>query len=42
VLLIVPGLNVIGLAIGATAATLRVIDQDRAGKGATALGAAKP
>jgi CysZ protein len=29
VLLIVPGLNVIGLSIGATAATLRVIDQDR-------------
>jgi CysZ protein len=29
VLLIVPGLNVIGLAIGATAATLRVIDQER-------------
>jgi uncharacterized protein involved in cysteine biosynthesis len=28
--LIVPGLNVIALAIGATAATLRVLDQDRA------------
>lgn len=27
--LVVPGLNVIGLAIGATAATLRVIEQDR-------------
>jgi CysZ protein len=30
VLLVVPGLNVIGLAIGATAATLRAIDQQRA------------
>jgi CysZ protein len=29
VLLVVPGLNVIGLSIGATAATLRVIDQER-------------
>lgn len=28
-LLVVPGLNVVGLAIGATAATLRVIDQER-------------
>ena len=30
VVLVVPGLNVIGLSIGATAATLRVIDQERA------------
>jgi CysZ protein len=30
VLLVVPGLNVVGLAIGATAATLRVIEQERA------------
>src|SRR6185503_1169086 len=29
VVLVVPGLNVIGLSIGATAATLRVIDQER-------------
>jgi len=32
VLLVVPGLNVIGLSIGATAATLRVIDQERSRK----------
>jgi uncharacterized protein involved in cysteine biosynthesis len=35
--LVVPGLNVVGLSIGATAATLRVIDQERgksAGKSA--------
>jgi CysZ protein len=29
VMLVVPGLNLIGLAVGATAATLRVIDQER-------------
>ncbi len=29
VMLVVPGLNVVGLAVGATAATLRVIDQER-------------
>jgi CysZ protein len=33
VTLFVPGVNVIGLAIGATAATLRVIDQERAKSG---------
>ncbi len=32
VLLVIPGINVIGLAIGATAATLRVVEQDRARK----------
>ncbi|HEY5923732.1 MAG TPA: EI24 domain-containing protein [Kofleriaceae bacterium] len=39
VLLVIPGVNVIGLAIGATAATLRVIDQDRAKSGAKAANA---
>ncbi|HEU4615092.1 MAG TPA: EI24 domain-containing protein, partial [Kofleriaceae bacterium] len=29
VMLVVPGLNLIGLAVGATAATLRVIEQER-------------
>ena len=33
VVLVIPGLNVVGLAIGATAATLRVIDQERAKSG---------
>lgn len=35
VLLVIPGLNVIGLSIGATSATLRVIDQNRQRRSAT-------
>jgi CysZ protein len=40
VLLLVPGLNVVGLAIGATAATLRVIDQERSRTSAVSTAAA--
>jgi CysZ protein len=36
-MLLVPGLNVIGLAVGATAATLRVIDQEKERSRASAL-----